>query len=53
MGEGCDFKARFKVSKFELATSAHFGAVNAPKSLTISELVWQSDDLGLATTLSR
>jgi hypothetical protein len=51
MGEVCDFQARFKVSKFELGPSAHRGAVNAGRN--ICDMVWQSNDLGLATTISR
>ena len=53
MGEGCDFQARFKVSKFELGPSTHRGAVNAHTRRTFSDIVWQSDDFGLATTISR
>jgi hypothetical protein len=53
MGEVCDFLARFKVGKFELGPSAHRGAINAPTGRTISHMVWQSDYLYFATTISR
>jgi hypothetical protein len=53
MREGCDFLARFKVGKFKLGLSAHRGAVNSPTGRNIIDLVWQSYDLGFATTLSR
>ncbi len=53
VGESFKFQARFQVSKRVSKSSARRGAISAPASHLIRDLVWQLDGLGLAIAVGR